>query len=747
MTEGLGRVLQALGGHGLRRSGDGWAARCPAHNDKEPSLSIREDPSNGNVLIKCHKGCDVETVMRAMGLAMMDLFPSKQASPPKRDSGGNERPPPVEASYDYDDANGKVIFQVVVRRWPGSPNKKISQRRPDGAGGWINNLEGVTPVLYRLPELLSSSPEQLVFIPEGEKCVEALRAQGLVATTNPGGAKKSNHVSWEPVRDRHVVVLPDNDKVGREHGEEVAFVAGNVAASVKVVHLVEHFPALPDKGDVYDWLAAGNTAKELLAIVEQTPRWLPDQPSPVKEPVSVNLATVKPVDVDWIWSRRIAKGEMVLVTGAPGVGKGLLLTYIASKYTQGRPMFGDLGPRPPGAVLWISIEDADDTALVPRLLAAGADLSRIHSWKTNSSLPTLPETTNQILAEIEKLHAGLLFVDPAPTLLTDKFTANSDADVRRTYGPLAAGCRERGCSIVLVRHINKRAGGDAMSRGGGSIGWTGMTRIELMLGRKPSPADDAAENGAPKTESGDESEIIFAPVKSNLGRWPSSLSARIVEMAGSPRLEFTGETTTSADELVDQQRPRKGQVIANALDLIGRRLADGQWHRETEIEQELRKADISSSTQKRAKAALHVKSRQKDREWWWCIPRQIHMPGVSGAIEPLKPGRYGREQGGGESEPLTSNTNNNLQAQNITDSESTAGGPLTNATPTETAREPLTSPVGAPLTTAEPGWVPLASAAPPVSAPLNPPPLVDPPAALPAPEAEPKTEPEREDLV
>ncbi|MGO9662408.1 MAG: AAA family ATPase [Polyangia bacterium] len=740
MTEKLGKILQALGDRGLRRSGGGWAARCPAHDDKEPSLSIQEDSRNGNVLIKCHRGCSVEAVMREMGLAMMDLFPSKQAPSPKGDTGGNERLPPVEASYDYTDANGKVLFQVVVRRRPGSSDKKIYQRRPDGAGGWLNNLDGVTPVLYRLPELLSSPPEQMVFIPEGEKCVEALRAVGLVATTNPGGAGKWDRVSSKPLQDRHIVVLPDNDDVGRQHGEMVAFLAGDYVESVKVVHLVNHFPALAEKGDVFDWLAAGHSAKDLLAIVEQTPRWRPDQPSTVKLPASTNLATVKPVATVWIWTGRIAKGEMVLITGAPGVGKGLLLCCIASKYTQGRPMFGDVGSRPPGVVLWISIEDADDTALVPRLSAAGADLSRIHSWKTNSSLPTLPETTDQILAEIEKVHAGLLFVDPAPTLLTDKFTANSDADVRRTYGPLAAGCRERGCSIVLVRHINKRPGGDAMSRGGGSIGWTGMTRIELMLGKKPCPADDAAENGGPKTGSGDESEIILAPVKSNLGRWPSSLSARIVETAGAPRLEFTGETTTSADDLVDQQRPHKGQVMENALDLLRRLLADGQWHRAREIERELQKAGISFSTMKRAKTALEIQSHQNDREWWWLLPPQGTSSPATGANDPLNYKPSAKQQGGGEGEPLTYNNNNNLQTQNVTGSESAPREPLAKSGSTDTAPEPLTVPAREQLSPAEPGCVPLASAAPSEPEPLPSPPLVSP--AL-----NPEPEPEPEDLV
>jgi hypothetical protein len=287
-----------------------------------------------------------------------------------------------------------------------------------------------------------------------------------------------------------------------------------------------------------------------------------------------------------------------------------------------------------------------------------------------------------------------------------------------------------------------------MSRGGGSIGWTGMARTELMLGRKPQPPARGEETDAAPATDGDDAEIILAIVKSNLGKLPASLRAHIVEAADSAKIQFLGESTTTADQLVEQDRPRKGDAMEAAIALLRRSLADGEWHREREIQHESGKNGVSNATLIRAKKVLGVQSRQRSREWWWCIPRQVRMPGVSGADEHLPPGPDRREQGEGESEPLTSNTNNKLQAQNITGSESTAGASLTNATPTETAREPPTSPVGAPLTTAEPGCVPLVSATPLVPAPINPPPLVDPSfAALSAREAEPRTEPEREDLV
>jgi hypothetical protein len=91
----------------------------------------------------------------------------------------------IVATYDSRDGSGKLRYQVV-RREP----KSFYQRRPDGAGGWINNLDAVERVLYRLPELMAADPAEIVWIPEGEADVQNLVRLGLVATTNAGGAGK-----------------------------------------------------------------------------------------------------------------------------------------------------------------------------------------------------------------------------------------------------------------------------------------------------------------------------------------------------------------------------------------------------------------------------------------------------------------------------------------------------------------------------------------------------------------------------
>lgn len=168
-----------------------------------------------------------------------------------------------EATYDYRDETGSLLYQVC--RYP---RKQFLQGRPNGAGGWVWNLKGVPRVLYRLAELLAA-PDATIYVAEGEKDADRLAREGLVATTNSGGAGKWRKEYAQALQGRDVVILPDNDDAGRKHGQQVARSLHGVARSVKVVDL----PGLPEKGDVSDWLAAGHTVEELKAIVEAAPVW------------------------------------------------------------------------------------------------------------------------------------------------------------------------------------------------------------------------------------------------------------------------------------------------------------------------------------------------------------------------------------------------------------------------------------------------------------------------------------------
>jgi putative DNA primase/helicase len=236
-------------------------------------------------------------------------------------------------TYDYCNADGKLLYEVV-RFKP----KGFAQRRPDGAGGYVWNLDGIERVLYRLPELLATDPDALIFFPEGEKDVDRLAALGSVATTNPEGAGKWRDEYTAALKGRHIAILPDNDEDGRKHAEKVARALYDEVAGLKVVVL----PGLPEKGDVSDWLDAGNTVEDLLRIVDATSQWEPpsadvDTPDQFDD-VGTLLSEVIEESVEWLWEGRIPLGKLTVIDGDPGTGKSALTTDLAARVSTGREM-------------------------------------------------------------------------------------------------------------------------------------------------------------------------------------------------------------------------------------------------------------------------------------------------------------------------------------------------------------------------------------------------------------------------
>lgn len=257
----LGEFLARL--EGVKRSGNGrYMALCPAHDDREPSLSIAE--KDGKVLLHCHAGCRTEDVLKALGLTMGDLF-TDEAARPKRE----ERR--IVAVYRYTDAKGKP-FEVVK-----TDPKGFYQRQPDGKGGYVNNLKGIVPTLYHqdeLPQAIANG--RIIFKMEGEEDVDNGRSRlGLAATTNPMGAGKWRDSYTQALKGGDLVIIPDKDGRGREHAAKVARSCYGVAKRVRTLEL-------PDRDgykvkDMSDWLAAGGTREELERLVGQVPDYRPAQ--------------------------------------------------------------------------------------------------------------------------------------------------------------------------------------------------------------------------------------------------------------------------------------------------------------------------------------------------------------------------------------------------------------------------------------------------------------------------------------
>lgn len=240
-----------------KRAGTGWSALCPAHEDRNPSLSISAG-TNGNVLVHCHAGCHLDEILAALNLSLADL----QSDAPHRNGNGK---PEIVATYDYTDEQGTVLFQVVRK-----VNKVFRQRRPDGRGGWLWGIPDIRRVLYRLPALLQAKAEgRPIYVVEGEKDVGTLEGWGLTATTAPMGADSP----WLPdytaaLRGADVRIIPDNDDKGRKHAAKILRALPNATILT-----------LPTGKDVTEWAGLGGTSMALVSLRPADPA-PPGPPAP-----------------------------------------------------------------------------------------------------------------------------------------------------------------------------------------------------------------------------------------------------------------------------------------------------------------------------------------------------------------------------------------------------------------------------------------------------------------------------------
>lgn len=212
---------------------------------------------------------------RADQLAWLEKQGLKEQKPTRSPASPNVLvKPKTDATYAYEDEEGRLLFEVV-RLDP----KGFRQRKPDGTGGWTWSVKDVRQVPFHLPQLIEANPSQPVFIVEGEKDVLRLESIGLVATCNAGGAGKWPDELSKHFADRRVVILPDNDEPGNKHADKVAHALGMAEADVRVLCL----PGLPPKGDVSDWLDAGGTVEQLLDLVAAPGNHLPEDDAPTEQ--------------------------------------------------------------------------------------------------------------------------------------------------------------------------------------------------------------------------------------------------------------------------------------------------------------------------------------------------------------------------------------------------------------------------------------------------------------------------------
>ena len=300
---------------GVKKTPNGFAARCPAHDDHNPSLGVSLG-SDGRILLHCQSGCTFEDICAALQLKPADLFPARNGSTSK--ARGR-----VVATYDYTDEGGTLLFQVV-RFEP----KDFRQRAPDPTGkdGWNWSTNGVRKVLFRLPEIRRAiEQKQTVLLSEGEKDVLELAKNGFSATCNPGGAGKWLDAYTDILRGADCVILPDNDDPGRKHAELVASKLSGTAGRVQVVTLPQVANALSlHVKDAHDFFAAGGTAEELRALIDAAPDWTPGSQSAGNDDARATEPQHGPADIRGEIIKILTDGNLSAVAAKTKISRAVV---------------------------------------------------------------------------------------------------------------------------------------------------------------------------------------------------------------------------------------------------------------------------------------------------------------------------------------------------------------------------------------------------------------------------------------
>ena len=564
----------------------GFSARCPAHDDRVSSLMAnagRDQP----IVVHCHAGCTTEAVLDALGLSMSDIIGA----------------PKIVALYQYYHADGTLAYEV--ERWSNPKTFRVRGHLPAPA----------ERVLYQLPAIeWARTAGATVYIVEGERDADRLVSEGYVATTNVSGAGSWLGHYGESLRDCHVVIIADNDSVGRAHARFVALSVKPYATTVVL--------AVPRYGkDVSDLLDAGYGLDEI-------------DPLPEQEDLSSFLAAnVRRRRIDWAWYGYFALGKLSMIEGDPGDGKSILSIDLAARWSSGAPMPDGTDHGGPYHVVMVTAEDDIEDTILPRLIAANARLEHVTLIPYGSS-PDRPFNLAEDLPALERrvmaVGAQIVMLDPLAAFLPTGTDSHNDMSVRQALYPLRTFAMRVRAALICIRHLNKGgSGGKAVYRGNGSIAFTGAARTGFLVA--PEPEEPSIK--------------VLACVKNNIALMPPSLRYAIQSGEDdAPFIVWKGFTDANAQEILDG--PAKGNLWANEDAEIKRRerVLEGQFLTDILRTGPLSWAAIvdagkpegfSDRTLRRARADLGLVKQfgpAGQADTVWSLPFG-HLPGQGGALE------------------------------------------------------------------------------------------------------------------
>jgi hypothetical protein len=398
--------------------------------------------------------------------------------------------PNSEQIWIYENEDGLPRYQVIRKNGP--TGKDYRQRRYLEGGKLEWGMTGVTALPYRLPQLLKS--DDVIFIVEGEKCADAVIRLGLLATTNHGGANK-----WPPTltpyfKGRAVVIIPDNDQAGHRHSQLVASSLVGTAAMIKIVNL----PDIREKGDVYDWIAAGGTKNQLTDLANAAPFYSGQQltqPSIASSPETrtanrinlVHWSELPDVETQWLVINLIPAGGLAALYGKPGTFKSFVALYVAAMVGSGKSVFGNDVIQ--GDVIYVAGEGGSGLKARKDATTKAHDIrdTSVHFLRSQLDLRSDDADREALLTEIDRLDLkpALIIIDTLSRAFAGG-NENASEDMGKFIAHLTVIQLRLNAAALIIHHTGKdEARGQ---RGHSSL--HGAVDAELEVQKLSEPKDE-----------------------------------------------------------------------------------------------------------------------------------------------------------------------------------------------------------------------------------------------------------------
>lgn len=325
---------------------------------------------------------------------------------------------------------------------------------------------------------------------------------------------------------------------------------------------------------------------------------------PGRHLVVTRASQIQPKKVSWLWTHRIAAGTLALLAGREGLGKSTLTAWIVAMVTRGElPGHPAGGPR---SVIIAATEDSWEHTIIPRLMAAEADLDKVlrveaETGKGYTEGLNLPKDIREVAQVAKNENVGLIVLDPIMSRL-ESLDTHKDAAVRTALEPLVRMADENKVTILGLIHLNKTTS-DPLNAVMGSKAFTAVARSVLTVVADPEDEEDRRR--------------LLGVAKSNLGPIPPGSDVFTVEKAEFTTPDCSIETgtirwcgtssTTIKSAMADQGMEIQG-AIGEAVEWLEDYLAMKPGTARMEVLQAARKAGHAEATVKRAATRLGVLS-------------------------------------------------------------------------------------------------------------------------------------------